>query len=74
MLSTGCPKINDPMFEPVLSTWGHLFWDTWYNRACIRKKNFFERGLKLKDLINKTTFRKEIFQNFLSGDLKSPPK
>ena len=38
------------------------------------EKKIFERGLKLKDLIYKTTFRKEIFQNFLSGDPKSPPK
>ena len=43
-------------------------------RPQIGKKIFFERGLKLKDLLYKTTFRKEIFQNFLSGDPKSPLK
>ena len=37
-------------------------------RPQLREKKFFERGLKLKEMIYKTTFRKEIFPNFLFWD------
>ena len=46
----------------------------WSIRPQLREKKFFERGLKLKEMIYKTTFRKEIFPNFLFCDQKSPPK
>ena len=46
----------------------------WKTRPQLREKKIFERGLKLKEMIYKTTFRKEIFPNFLFWDQKSPPK
>ena len=46
----------------------------WGVRPQLREKKFFEHGLKLKEMIYKTTFRKEIFPNFLFWDQKSPTK